>query len=209
MGEAERQMGRAFKELKVNRKDIVVSTKIFKCGDGPNDSFLSRKHIIEGLRNSLKRLEMDYVDVVFCHRPDYLTPLEETCRAMHWCVEQGLAFYWGTSEWPASRISEAIGICEKLGLHKPVVEQCLYNMFNRERFEKEYKDIFLSYGYGSTIWSALAGGFLTGKYNSGEIPPGTRYADNPSLEGLVKKYLGPTTKEATVKKLNALAELAK
>jgi aryl-alcohol dehydrogenase-like predicted oxidoreductase len=202
-------MGRAFKELKVVRKDIVVSTKIFKCGDGPNDSFLSRKHIIEGLRNSLARLQMDNVDVVFCHRPDYLTPLEETCRAMSWCIDQGLAFYWGTSEWTAARITEAVVLCERLGLHKPVVEQSLYNMFSRDRFEKDYKDIFERFGYGTTIWSALAGGLLTGKYNNGEVPPGTRYKDNPMLESVLEKYFGPDVKEKTVQKMKALEEVAK
>lgn len=115
-------MGRAIKELGYKREDIVVSTKLFKIGNGPNDSFLSRKHIIEGLTNSLKRLQLDYVDIVFCHRPDFDTPLEETCRALNWCIENGKAFYWGTSEWPADRISKAIEICERLGLHKPVVE---------------------------------------------------------------------------------------
>mmetsp|Transcript_9259 Transcript_9259/g.12298 ORF Transcript_9259/g.12298 Transcript_9259/m.12298 type:complete len:189 (-) Transcript_9259:524-1090(-) len=122
-GLAEKQMGRAFKELGYNRKDYVVSTKIYRIGDGPNDSFLSRKHIIEGARNSLKRLQMDYADVIFCHRPDYNTPLEETCRAMSWLIDQNMCFYWGTSEWNAARIEQAIGICERLNLHKPVVEQ--------------------------------------------------------------------------------------
>jgi aryl-alcohol dehydrogenase-like predicted oxidoreductase len=121
-GVAETVMGRAFKELGYPRENLVISTKLFKIGPGINDTFLSRKHIIEGINNSLKRLQQDYVDVVFCHRPDYDTPLEETCRAMHWIIEQGKAFYWGTSEWPADRIAKAIEICEKLNLHKPIVE---------------------------------------------------------------------------------------
>ena len=124
MGQAETIMGNAFKELGLKREEIVVSTKIFKIGPGVNDAFLSRKHIIEAIQNSLKRLQLDYVDVVFCHRPDFETPLEETCRAMNWIIENNKAFYWGTSEWPADRISKAIEICERLNLHKPIVEQC-------------------------------------------------------------------------------------
>jgi aryl-alcohol dehydrogenase-like predicted oxidoreductase len=121
-GEAETQMGRAFKELNVRRESIVVSTKIYRIGTGVNDSMGSRKHIIEGLQNSLKRLQLDYVDIVFSHRPDYECDLEEQCAAMHYVIEKGLAFYWGTSEWTAQRIAAAIGICEKNGWHKPVVE---------------------------------------------------------------------------------------
>lgn len=121
-GQAETIMGKAFKELGFKREEIVVSTKIFKIGPGVNDTFLSRKHIIEATNNSLKRLQLEYVDVIFCHRPDYETPLEETCRAMHSIVEQGKAFYWGTSEWTADRITKAIEICERLSLHKPIVE---------------------------------------------------------------------------------------
>jgi aryl-alcohol dehydrogenase-like predicted oxidoreductase len=115
-------MGNAFKELGFKREEIVVSTKLFKIGGGVNDTFLSRKHIIEGIHGSLKRLQLDYVDVVFCHRPDFDTPLEETCRAMSWIIDNNKAFYWGTSEWPADRISKAIELCDKLGLHKPIVE---------------------------------------------------------------------------------------
>lgn len=107
----------------MKREDIVVSTKLWRVGDGVNDLFLSRKHLLEGINNSLKRLQMDYVDVVFCHRPDYDTPLEETCRAMHTIIESGKAFYWGTSMWTADRIAKAIEICERLNLHKPITEQ--------------------------------------------------------------------------------------
>lgn len=141
-GQAEEIMGRAFKELGFKREELVVSTKLFKIGQGVNDSFLSRKHIIEGINNSLKRLQLDYVDVCFCHRPDFETPLEETCRAMHYIIEQGKAFYWGTSEWPADRIAKAIEICERFGLHKPIVEQPQYSMLARNRFESEYRFIF-------------------------------------------------------------------
>jgi aryl-alcohol dehydrogenase-like predicted oxidoreductase len=129
----------------------------------------------------LKRLQLDYVDVVFCHRPDFDTPLEETCRAMNWIINNKKAFYWGTSEWPADRIAKAIEICEKLNLHKPIVEQPQYSMFIRNRFENEYRRIFSEYKYGSTIWSPLAGGILTGKYNDGNIPEGSRFDNHKWL----------------------------
>ena len=121
-------MGRALKELGVKRENIVVTTKLWKVGEKPNDMFLSRKHLIEGINNSLKRLGLDYVDIVFCHRPDFDTPLEETLRAMDWIVRNNKAFYWGTSMWPADRITKAIEMCERLNLIKPVVEQPNYNM---------------------------------------------------------------------------------
>ncbi len=142
MGEAETQMGQAFKDLNVRRESIVVSTKVFRIGNGVNDSMMSRKHIIEGLQNSLKRLQLDYVDVVFSHRPDYETSLEECCAAMHYVIEKGLAFYWGTSEWTAPRIAAAIGICEKNGWHKPIVEQPQYSMVKRDKFEKDFHYVF-------------------------------------------------------------------
>ncbi len=120
-------MGRAFKELGYRREDLVVTTKLFKLGKGANDGFLSRKHLLEGINNSLKRLQLEYVDVLFCHRPDYGTPLEETVKAMSDIIEQGKAFYWGTSEWPADRIAKAIEIAYKKNLHKPIVEQAQYS----------------------------------------------------------------------------------
>lgn len=119
-------MGKAFKELNLPREQLVISTKMFTCSPDQlkvNDRFMSRKHIIEGVKNSLKRLQMDYVDVVFSHRPDFDTPLEETCRAFNFCIEEGLAYYWGTSEWPADYIVRAIEICEQNNYHKPIVEQ--------------------------------------------------------------------------------------
>lgn len=116
-------MGQAFKDLNVRRESIVVTTKIWKKGNGVNDQMGSRKHIVEAVQNSIKRLQMDYVDVVYSHRADYECDLEETCAAFHYLIERGLAFYWGTSEWTAQRITAAIGICEKNGWHKPVVEQ--------------------------------------------------------------------------------------
>jgi aryl-alcohol dehydrogenase-like predicted oxidoreductase len=166
-GSAETLMGKAFKELNVRREDIVVSTKLWRVGNGVNDMFLSRKHLVEGMNNSLKRLQLDYVDVVFCHRPDYDTPLEETCRAMSYLIDSGKTFYWGTSMWSADRITKAIEICERLNLHKPITEQPAYSMVRRDLVEKEYRRLFSEYRYGTTIWSPLAGGILTGKYNDG------------------------------------------
>ena len=164
LGAGETLLGKALKELNVQREKVVISTKIYRCGTDPNDSFLSRKHIIEAIRNSLKRLQLDYVDVIFCHRYDRYTPLEETCRAMDWVINQGLAHYWGTSQWSASQIMEAYKICDKLNLIAPVVEQCNYNMMVRDRVESEYRDLFKRYKMGTTIWSPLESGILAGRY---------------------------------------------
>ena len=123
-GAAEKQMGVALKELNAPRKDIVVSTKLIKVGTGPNDIGLSRKRIIEGTRASLKRLQLDYVDIIFAHRPDYSTPIEEIVRGFSWLIDNGLAHYWGTSEWTAVKFEEACQVAERLKLHAPVVEQC-------------------------------------------------------------------------------------
>ena len=172
-GKGELSFGKAIKELNIPREKIVVSTKLFKIGDDPNDGFLSRKHICEAIKNSLKRLQLEYVDVVFCHRYDCGTPLEETCKAINWVIEQGYADYWGTSEWTASQIMEAYSICDKLGLIRPIVEQCQYNMLFRESMEDNYRDLFKKYKMGTTIWSPLYSGILTGKYID-EIPEDSR-----------------------------------
>jgi voltage-dependent potassium channel beta subunit len=172
-GEGEATLGKALKKLNVPRETLVISTKIFKVGMGVNDGLLSRKHIIEGLRNSLKRLQLDYVDVVFCHRPDPNTPLEETCRAMDWLINQGMAFYWGTSEWSGSQIMDAYAVCDRLNLIKPICEQPQYNLFSREKLENEYSLLFQKYKMGTTIWSPLMSGVLTGKYIEG-TPKGSR-----------------------------------
>lgn len=177
-GEAETVMGNVIKELGWRRESIVVSTKIFWGGDGPNDTGLSHKHVIEGVNNALRRFQLDYVDLVFCHRPDPNTPIEETVRAMDIVIKQGKAFYWGTSEWSAAEIMRADGIARKYGLTPPAMEQPQYNMFSRDRFEKEYAPLYRDLGYGTTIFSPLASGLLTGKYNEG-IPADSRAA----LEG--------------------------
>jgi voltage-dependent potassium channel beta subunit len=172
-GEAEILMGKALKQLNWRRESIVVSTKIFWGGSGPNDSGLSHKHIIEGVNNALRRLQMEYVDLLFCHRPDPNTPIEETVRAMDIVIKQGKAFYWGTSEWSAAEIMRADGLARQYGLTPPVMEQPQYNMFVRDRVEKEYALLYQELGYGTTIWSPLASGLLSGKYNDG-IPEGSR-----------------------------------
>jgi len=138
-GVAETIMGKAFKELNVERENLVVSTKLVKCGDGINDHMLSRKHLTEGMQNSLKRLQLDYVDVIFCHRPDSDTPMEETCKAMDWIVEEGYAFYWATSEWSPEQITQAMEICKRLKLNKPIADQCQYSALVRDNFEKNLR----------------------------------------------------------------------
>jgi voltage-dependent potassium channel beta subunit len=172
-GNAETVMGNVIKKTGWKRSDLVISTKLFWGGDGPNDSGLSRKHLFEGIHSSLKRLQLDYVDLLFCHRPDKNTPMEETVWAMHQIVQQGKALYWGTSEWSAAQIMEAYGIARREHLLPPTMEQPEYNMFNRQRVEKEYAALYQTIGLGTTIFSPLASGLLTGKYNNG-IPGGTR-----------------------------------
>lgn len=209
-GEAERQIGEALRQLNVPRHKYVVSTKLFweKFGGPPNSTGLSRKHVIEGMRNSLQRLGLDYVDVVFCHRPDYSTPLEETCRAFDWIIRRGLAFYWGTSEWNAEDIAEAHAVCERYGLIKPIAEQSEYNLFRREKIEFQFRHLFEAKKLGSTVWSPLAMGFLTGKYNDG-IPEGSRFDKNPDLKKFLDNYMGAKNKENTIKALRGFGDIAK
>ncbi len=177
-GQAEIVMGNVIKKLGWRRELIVVSTKIFWGGKEVNQTGLSHKHIIEGVNNSLRRLQMDYVDMVFCHRPDRSTPIEETVRAMDIIIKQGKALYWGTSEWSAAEIMHADAIARQYGLTPPSMEQPEYNMLHRERVEVEYAPLYRCLGYGTTIWSPLASGLLTGKYNQG-VPKDSRLA----LEG--------------------------
>jgi voltage-dependent potassium channel beta subunit len=172
-GRAEEVMGKVIKKAGWKRSDLVVSTKIFWGGRGPNDKGLSRKHIVEGTKASLERLQMDYVDLIFCHRPDLYAPVEETVRAMSHVVDQGLAFYWGTSEWSAEQIRQAHDIARQEHLVPPTMEQPQYNMFVREKVEREFSRLYREIGLGTTIWSPLASGMLTGKYNDG-IPENTR-----------------------------------
>jgi len=174
-GKSEEVMGAALKKLGWRRGSYLVTTKIYwGLHDGVNEkNTLNRKRLIEGINSSLKRLQLDYVDVLYCHRPDKNTPIEETVWAMHNIIEWGKAMYWGTSEWSAAEIVEAIAIAEKHHLHKPVTEQPEYNLFERKRFSGEYVRLYKEYGYGATTWSPLATGLLSGKYNTG-IPQDSR-----------------------------------
>jgi voltage-dependent potassium channel beta subunit len=172
-GESEKIMGAALKELGLKRDAYIVSSKVFFGGQLVTQRGLNAKHIRDGCDAALKRLKLDYLDLFFCHRPDFHTPVEETVRAMDVLVKQGKILYWGTSEWPADRIREAYLIAYKYGLTPPAMEQPEYNMFNRIKLEKEYLGLFDSEGMGTTIWSPLASGVLTGKYNSG-VPKGSR-----------------------------------
>jgi voltage-dependent potassium channel beta subunit len=199
-------MGNIIKKQGWKRSDLVLSTKIFWGGSGPNDKGLSRKHILEGTDASLRRLQTDYVDLIFCHRADRDTPVEETVRAMNHLIDHGKALYWGTSEWSAEQISAAFHIARKEHLIPATMEQPEYNMFRRERVEKEYLALYKEMGLGATIWSPLASGLLTGKYDKG-IPKDTRL----SLAGykwLRQRFEGEESrgKIEKVRQLSLLAE---
>jgi len=204
-GKSETVMGEALKQLNWRRGSYLVSTKLFwGLHDGVNEKdTLNRKRLIEGINGSLKRLDMEYVDLIYCHRPDPTTPIEETVWAMHNIIEWGKALYWGTSEWSAAEIIEAIQIAERHHLHKPVVEQPQYNLFERKRLEGDYVRFYREYGYGATIWSPLASGLLSGKYNKG-IPADSR--------GALKGYewlQGRLTDQERLAKVAALETVAK
>jgi voltage-dependent potassium channel beta subunit len=204
-GKAESVMGSVLRKSGWKRSDLVISTKVFWGGKGPNDTGLSRKHIFEGMEASLRRLQLDYVDLVFCHRPDKDTPIEETVRAMSHIIGLGLAFYWGTSEWSAEDIRTAYDIARRERLVPPTMEQPQYNMFHRDRVEKEYRRLYEDIGLGTTVWSPLASGYLSGKYLRG-IPQGSRF----SLKGyqwLKKRFEGPDA-EAKLEKVRKLRRLA-
>ncbi|THH18260.1 hypothetical protein EW146_g2679 [Bondarzewia mesenterica] len=226
-GKSELELGRVIKELGFRRTDLVITTKLFwGTRRGHNDMGLSRKHVIEGARESLRRLQLDYVDVIFAHRPDPTTPIEETVRAFHWVIEQGLAFYWGTSQWSAREIEEAhrmdihsfecclfsrtqhkyADVAEKYGLHAPVAE----HLFDRERAEGEFDPLYKKYNLGTTVFSGLAGGILTGKYNDG-FPEGSRYdpnSDDPYIKSRVEFLQSEEGRKeiAAVRELTKLAE---
>ena len=176
-GKSEEIMGAALKELAWPRVKYVVSTKFFwGITEGPNTkNTLNRKYLMDAIEHSLKRLQVDYVDLVYCHRPDPNTPIEETVWAMHDMIERGKALYWGTSEWDAKSIRAAYEFAEKYRLRAPVMEQPEYNLFHRKRVEDEYKSLYKDFGLGLTTWSPLASGLLTGKYRGG-VPAGSRGA---------------------------------
>lgn len=197
-GEAEIIMGKILKDFR--REDLVISTKIFWGGSGPNDTGLSRKHLLEGTMRSLKRLQLDYVDLLFCHRPDVNTPITETVLAMDYLVRQGYVLYWGTSEWSALQIEEAYLTAEKLNCIPPTMEQPKYNLFYRDHLEKDYLPLFKRYGMGTTIWSPLASGILSGKYNQG-IPNDSRLAK--------ESWLMPNDFAELIETTKQLSELAR
>ncbi|TLN01022.1 aldo/keto reductase, partial [bacterium] len=201
-GNAEIVMGNVIKKVGWRREDLVISTKLFWGGEGPNDRGLSHKHILEGIHNSLRRLQMDYVDLLFCHRPDPETPIEETVRAMDVIIKQGKAFYWGTSEWSAAEIMRADSFARQNNLTPPCMEQPQYNMFVRNNMEKDLLPVFKELGYGTTIWSPLASGLLTGKYNDG-VPGDSRVALK-GFEWLREAVLDPQK----IEKVRQLAPIA-
>lgn len=189
-GQSELIMGEALRRLNWTRDSFCVSSKVMfgsKNKPGPLQQGLSRKHVMEACEQALQRLGVDYLDLYFCHRPDPHTPVEETVRAMHTLVQQGKVLYWGTSEWPAQQIVEAYELAERHHLTPPTMEQPQYNMFVRERVEQEYADIYRQYGLGTTVWSPLCSGVLTGKYNGG-LPEGSR-ATLDGYEWLAKNIL--------------------
>jgi len=193
------------KRLKWRRSSYLISTKFYwGLHNKVNENHtLNRKRLIEGIHGSLARLGLEYVDVIYCHRPDRTTPIEETVWAMHNIIEWGKAMYWGTSEWSADEIVSAIHIAEKHHLHKPITEQPQYNLFERDRFEKGYARLFQDYGYGTTIWSPLASGMLTGKYLKG-IPKDSR----ASLKGYgwLQKQMKDKERLAKVRALQPIAK---
>ena len=204
-GKSEEVMGAALKKLGWRRESYLVTTKLYwGLQDGVNESnTLNRKRLIEGINGSLERFQLDYVDVLYCHRADKNTPIEETVWAMHNIIEWGKAMYWGTSMWSAAEIVEAIAIAEKHHLHKPVVEQPVYNMFERGRFAGEYARFYKEYGYGSTTFSPLASGLLSGKYNTG-IPKDSR-AGAMNMDWLTESV----SDKANIAKVQALEPMAK
>jgi voltage-dependent potassium channel beta subunit len=203
-GNAESIMGEALKRLGWRRSSFILSTKFFwGLHDGPNEkNTLNRKYLRQAIDGSLKRLQLDYVDIVFCHRPDPETPIEETVWALHSMIEAGKALYWGTSEWSAADIMAAWQIAERHHLHKPVAEQPQYNLFHRDRVEHEYARLYDDLGLGVTTWSPLASGLLTGKYNAG-VPSDSRAAVK-GYEWLAERVQD----SAKLAKVRALAPIA-
>ena len=208
-GKSEQLMGMALKKLGWDRLTYVVTTKFFwglppKFGEGVNEkNTLNRKYLMQAIDASLKRLQLDYVDIAYCHRPDPNTPLEETVFAMHDMVARGKATYWGTSEWSAADIMGAWHIADKHHLHKPIVEQPEYNLFHRKKVEREYARLYAEIGLGTTIWSPLASGLLTGKYAKG-VPADSR-GSLKSMAWMHESLLDPV-KNAIVVKLGGVAD---
>jgi voltage-dependent potassium channel beta subunit len=207
-GESEIVMGKILKKKKWERSSYLVSSKVYFGYRGakskPNQKGLSRKHVIEGCNEALKRLQVDYIDLFFCHRPDKSTPIEETVWAMNDLIRQGKILYWGTSEWSGTELMEAFLVAEKRNLIGPTMEQPEYNLFHREKMENEYLHLFNNHGLGTTIWSPLASGALTGKYSAKNPPKNTRLSMN-GMEWLKTKIL----QEEKMKKADQLLLLSK
>ncbi len=201
-GESEVLMGNILNKLKWDRDTYIVSSKVFWGGELPTQRGLSKKHIHDACNAALKRLRVDYLDLFFCHRPDPETPIGETVYAMNDLMLQGKILYWGTSEWSSKEIKEAFKYAEKFNLRGPSMEQPQYNLLFRDRFEKEYKNIFKKYKIGSTIWSPLASGLLTGKYNEG-VPNKSRF----KVKGY--EWLSDTMDEIDFNKIKRINNLAK
>ena len=200
-GQAEIVMGEILKERGWPRDEFIVSSKVFWGGEKPNQQGLSRKHVVEACHAALRRLQVDYLDLYFCHRPDPNTPVEETVRAMTDLIQQGKVLYWGTSEWGTSRITEAYEAARKYGLVPPTMEQPQYNMFTRDKVEREFAPLYGDIGLGTTIWSPLASGMLTGKYLSGD--PGETRISLKNYEWLRESF----TNEEAEQRLKVVARL--
>jgi len=205
-GKAEIVMGKILKRRKWGRDTFLVSSKVFWGGDLPNQEGLSRKHVFEACHAALRRLQVDYLDLYFCHRPDPNTPIEETVRAMSDLISQGKVLYWGTSEWSGREIIEAHRIARELRLVSPTMEQPQYNMFHRDRVEKEFAPLYETVGLGLTTWSPLASGLLTGKYNNGD--PGGMRTSLKDYEWLREQFETAEARNrlAKVKKLATVAD---
>ena len=205
-GDSEKIMGKAIKSLGWKRDTYIVSSKVFWGGEKPTQRGLSHKHVVDACNNALRRLQVDYLDLYFCHRPDPETSIEETVRAMHTLIMQGKVCYWGTSEWSALDIQEAYKISRKLNLTPPSMEQPEYNMFRRDKMEDEYLPLFAKEKLGTTIWSPLASGLLTGKYING-MPSGTR-TSLKNYKFIKESFESESYKEKheKVKKLKVIAD---
>jgi voltage-dependent potassium channel beta subunit len=204
-GESEKMMGRVLKKKNWDRTSYVVSSKAFfgwRNDSKPNQTGLSRKHLVEACHEALQRLQMDYLDLYFCHRPDPYTPIEEVVWTMNTLIQQGKILYWGTSQWSGAEIMEAHRVAQQYHLIGPTMEQPQYNMFERFKMEQDYLPVFRNVGLGTTIWSPLAAGFLTGKYQQG-LPEGSRFSMS-GYEWLRKRWL----QEDRIRKVQQLGELA-
>jgi voltage-dependent potassium channel beta subunit len=204
-GRAETVMGNILKKMAWDRTSFIVSSKVFWGGKLPNQKGLSRKHVTEACHAALKRLQVDYLDLYFCHRPDPETPIEETVRVMTDLIHQGKVLYWGTSEWSAESIREAYDIARKNFLVPPTMEQPQYNLLHRDKVEKEFAELYEEIGLGLTVWSPLASGILTGKYNNG-IPKDSRL--NLSTLGWLKDLISGVEGEKNLEKVRQLGVIA-